>query len=277
MYTTRPRRAVQVGGEDALQGGQRGADPPRATWRTRRGRTAPRPRGRHGAPRRRRRTSSGGRRSTRTPGCRPGARTSRRAPSRPPRRSTAPAAARRSYSGTRRRPRGRLRLPERPVHGVEAAERLARALEQVAGVGLGRGEAADVHLGDVDGRRALVDPARQREADPGAEDDALRVHAGGDEQSRHLAGLAEDEVAVRREALRRAQVVREARLGERRNAAGWRRPAAGRSAPGPARTRRTRSPAGSTRPGGDARRARTRRRAGRRGSAARRWSRRGRG
>ena len=106
------------------------------------------------------------------------------------------------------------------MHGVEAAQRLARALEQVAGVGLGGGEATHVHLRGVDGRRALVDPARQRKADSRAEDDALRVHAGGDEQSGYLACLAEDEVAVRREALRRAQVVREARVRQRRDALG---------------------------------------------------------
>ena len=104
------------------------------------------------------------------------------------------------------------------MHGVQPTEGLVRALEEVAGVRLRRREAAHVEVGDVDRRGALVDPAGKRPADPGSEDDALRVHAGGDEEPRDLRRLAEQEVGVGREALRRAQIVREARLGQRRHA-----------------------------------------------------------
>ena len=168
-------------------------------------------------------------------------------------------------------------LQVRPVHRVQPAQRLAGALEEVARAGLGRREAAHVEVGRVHGRRARVDPLRQRAADAGAEDDALRVHAGGDEEPGDLGGLPEQEVAVRREALRRAQVVREARLSQRRHA----------HARLGERSRevlqvRLELAEGEVRPGSTpscaaGRRARTRRRAGRRGSDARRWSRPGRG
>ncbi len=104
------------------------------------------------------------------------------------------------------------------MHRVQPAQRLAGALEEVARAGLDRREAAHVQVGRVHGRRPRVDPLRERAADAGAEDDALRVHARGDEEPGDLGGLPEQEVAVRREALRRAQVVGEARLCQRRHA-----------------------------------------------------------
>ena len=168
-------------------------------------------------------------------------------------------------------------LQVRPVHRVQPAQRLAGALEEVARAGLDRREAAHVQVGRVHGRRARVDPLRERAADAGAEDDALRVHAGGDEEPGDLGGLAEQEVAVRREALRRAQVVRDARLRQRRHADA-------RLGERPREVLQVRLELAE----GEVRRDRRRRArpavgleraddAGRRGSDARRWSRRGRG
>ena len=191
------RRPVEVRGEDALDRRRARPGPPRGAWRTTRGRTARRPRARRGARRRPRRTSSGGRRSTRTPAARPGGayHMARSQPAASPKQ--APAAARRSYSGTSRRPRAVPGCRIRPVHRVQPAQRLAGALEEVARAGLGRREAAHVEVGRVHRRRAGVDPLRERAAGAGAEDDALRVHAGGDEEPGDLGGLAEQEVAVR--------------------------------------------------------------------------------
>ena len=69
--------------------------------------------------------------------------------------------------------------------------------------------ARDVHLGQVHRRVPLDDPLGQRL--PGARgiDDPLRVEPRRDEQPAHLGELAQVEVRVRREALRRPQVVLE--------------------------------------------------------------------
>ena len=69
----------------------------------------------------------------------------------------------------------------------------------------------------MDGAPSSTQSARARPI-AGSEDDALRVHAGSDEEAGDLRRLAEQEVGVGREALRRAQEVGEARLGKRRHA-----------------------------------------------------------
>ncbi len=116
-------------------------------------------------------------------------------------------------------PARRARLQEGPVHRVQAAQRLARACVQVARVALGRREAADVERRrrPPSGRRSSIHSASARPA-PGPRMMPWRVQAGRDEEPGDLGGLAQQEVAVGREALGRAQVVREARLPQRRHA-----------------------------------------------------------
>ncbi len=67
------------------------------------------------------------------------------------------------------------------------------------------------------------DPFRRGLPGPGAVDDPLRVEAGRDEEAGHLGHEAQLEVGIGREALRRAEVVPEAEIGEGRDAVAGRR------------------------------------------------------
>ena len=93
-------------------------------------------------------------------------------------------------------------LPVGPVHGVEQAQRLGRAVAQVGAIALERVQAADVDVGEVDGHAAVADPFGEDLAGAARALDADRVEAAGDEQVAHLGRLAEQVAVVRGEALR---------------------------------------------------------------------------
>ena len=230
-----------------------GAAAPRArpgpapgTSRTSTGRTARRPRGWRGPPRRTASNHDGSVERVAVPrGRRRRARTSSRAPSPRPRRTRRPPARSRSDSGSPPHAAPRVRLQPRPVHRVQPPERLhASARAATRGSFCPPAGARDVHLGQIHRGVAVDDPLGERPARrPGPKMMPWELKPGRDEQAGHLGQLAQLEVRVRREALRRAQVVREAdRLAARAGAAG-RSPAPARS--GPSRDRTPRSPPSS--------------------------------
>ena len=87
------------------------------------------------------------------------------------------------------------------------------------GVEMVLAEAADVDRPEVVGRLALGDPFGERHAGAAAGGDAEGVEAGADEDAAHLRRLAEDEVAVGREALRAVDELLDAGRLQRRHAA----------------------------------------------------------
>ena len=97
---------------------------------------------------------------------------------------------------------GRLGLQVGPVHAVQRAYGLHRAVGQVSRMVLVAVETTDVHLGQVHRRVAGYDPLRDGLADPGAGGDAGRVQPRGDEEPPELRGLSHDVSVVGREALR---------------------------------------------------------------------------
>ncbi len=116
--------------------------------------------------------------------------------------NSAPLAASRSYSGLHaQRPPGDQFLT-RPAHRVVQAQRFAGAFGQRLAVGGEGREAADVHVPQVAGRFAADHPLGDQPPRPAAVGDARRVEAGADEVAAQFGRLAEDEVAVGREALR---------------------------------------------------------------------------
>ena len=95
-----------------------------------------------------------------------------------------------------------LQLLARPAHGVVQAQRLARALSQALAIGVVRAEAADVHVPQVAGGLAIGDPLRDQLARTAGVGDAGRIETGADEVIAQLRCLAQDEIAIGREALR---------------------------------------------------------------------------
>ncbi len=89
----------------------------------------------------------------------------------------------------------------RPGHRVVPAVGFERAGPDPGGGEVVRAEAADVDRPEVVRRRAVDDPFGQRHARAATAGDAEGVEAGADEKARDLGRLAEDEVAVRGEAL----------------------------------------------------------------------------
>ena len=90
----------------------------------------------------------------------------------------------------------------RPAHRVVEAERLHRAVGEVAAVRVERREAPDVDVPEVERRLAAGDPLRDQAARAARVRDAGRVEARADEVAADLGRLAQDEVAVAGEALR---------------------------------------------------------------------------
>ena len=98
------------------------------------------------------------------------------------------------------------------------AVELERARAHPADVVVRRAEAADVDRPEVVGRLAARDPLGERLAGAAAGRDAERVEAAADVEALELGRLAEDEVAIGREALRPVDQLLDAGLGERRDA-----------------------------------------------------------
>ena len=81
-------------------------------------------------------------------------------------------------------------------------EDLRDAIMQPGHIAVERCEAADVHAGEIGGGRSVDDPLGQCPPRPARRGDADRVEPGSDEEVGALRRLAEDELVVRREALR---------------------------------------------------------------------------
>ena len=113
----------------------------------------------------------------------------------------------------------RLRLAERPVHGVEQAERLDRAVLQITAVALERHDAPDVDVPEIHRRMAVDDPVGEHLAGAARRLDADRIEAGGDEQVADFRRLAEEIAVIGREALRPVEEQLDAGLPENRDAA----------------------------------------------------------
>ena len=79
---------------------------------------------------------------------------------------------------------------------------LERARAHPAGIEVVLAEAANVDRPEIEGWLAFGDPLGERHAGPAAGRDAEGVEAGADKDAAHLGGLAEDEVAIGREAFR---------------------------------------------------------------------------
>ncbi len=109
-----------------------------------------------------------------------------------------------------------LVLQRGPVHRVQPPEGFVRLVVQPRPVVRPATHARDVDLGQVLRRVTLDDPLRERQPDPGPEDDPLRVQPRRHEQVLHLGELADVEVGVGREALGGSQVVLEAGVAQRR-------------------------------------------------------------
>ena len=109
-----------------------------------------------------------------------------------------------------------LRLPEGPVHRVEQAQRLHRAVFQVAPVALKRHAAADVHVPQVHRWVAVNDPVGQHLAGATGRLDADRVEAGRHKQVAHLGRLTQQVAVVGREALRAIEEQVDPGLGQGR-------------------------------------------------------------
>ena len=118
--------------------------------------------------------------------------------------------------GAAERPGGG-QLAVRPRDGVVQAEDLADPVVQPLRVAVEGGEAPDVNRGQVQARLALDDPLGQRPARAARGRDAEGVEARGHEEVPQLRGLAEDELAVRGEALRAVVELLDAGLGQRRD------------------------------------------------------------
>ena len=97
---------------------------------------------------------------------------------------------------------GRAVLFRRPGDGVMFAIGFQRAFPYPVGRLMHLAEAADVYRPKVERGRALGHPFRQRHARPPARGDAKGVEPGPDEQVPLFRRLAQDEVAIRREAFR---------------------------------------------------------------------------
>ena len=111
----------------------------------------------------------------------------------------------------------RLGLPEGPVHGVQQAQGLHRAVFQVAPVALKRHATANVHVPQVHGRVTINNPIGQHFAGATGRLDADRVKASGHKQVTHLRRLAQQVAVVGREAFRTVEKQVDAGLGQ-----GWR-------------------------------------------------------
>ena len=103
-----------------------------------------------------------------------------------------------------------LRLQERPVHRVELAERLVRAVVQPRPVLRPAARARHVDVGEVHGGVPLHDPFGQRLARARAVDDALGVEPARHVEAVEPGDLAQQEVRVGREALGRGEEMLEA-------------------------------------------------------------------
>ena len=110
------------------------------------------------------------------------------------------------------------RLQERPVHRVEGAHHLHRAVAQVARVALEWRHPPDVDVPEIHRRLAAHDPLGHRAARARSRRDADGVEAGRDEEVAALRSLAQEIAAVGREALRPVDVTAHRRALERGNA-----------------------------------------------------------
>ena len=103
---------------------------------------------------------------------------------------------RRSSAGPRRD-----MLLRRPGHGVVFGIGLQRARLDPARVPVCAAKTADVHGPEIEGRRPLGDPFGKRHSGPAARGNPERVEACTDKEPRLFRRLAEDEIAIGREAL----------------------------------------------------------------------------
>ena len=99
------------------------------------------------------------------------------------------------------RPSGAIFL-RRPSHAVMFRVGLERARADPVGIEMATSEPPDVRRPEVERRRAFYDPFGERHSRAAPGCDAEGVEARADEDVAHLRRLAEDEIAVRREALR---------------------------------------------------------------------------
>ena len=110
----------------------------------------------------------------------------------------------------------RLGLPEGPVHGVQQAQGLHRAVSQVAPVALKGHAAANVHVPQVHGRVTVNNPIGQHLAGAAGRLDADGVKSSGHKQVAHLGCLAQQVTVVGREAFRPIEKQVDAGLGQGR-------------------------------------------------------------
>src|SRR4029079_5939626 len=103
-----------------------------------------------------------------------------------------------------------------PMHRIQPAERLDRALVQPAALVGPATHPGHVDLGQIHGHATSQDPIRCSQTDARPVDDPLRVQPRGDEETGDLRDEAELEVRVGREALRPAKEVPVTDVGQRR-------------------------------------------------------------
>ena len=112
-----------------------------------------------------------------------------------------------------------FRLPMRPVHGVQQAERLGGAFAQIGPVGLERREAADVHVPQIHAGRAVQHPVGDHAAGAAGRLDTDGIEAGRDEQAGQFRRFAEDVAHVGRKAFRAVEQQLDAGVLQGRDAA----------------------------------------------------------
>ena len=110
-------------------------------------------------------------------------------------------------------------LLERPGHGVVLGVGLERPGAHPVGVEMVPAEAADIDRPQIVRRLALGHPFGEHHAGAAAGRDAEGVEAGPDIDAAHLRRLSEDEIPVRREALRPVDELFDARRLHGGNAA----------------------------------------------------------
>ena len=104
------------------------------------------------------------------------------------------------------------------MHCVKQAQRLDRAVTQVAAVGLKRHDTPYVDVAEVERGTAIEDPLREHLADAAARCDADGIESGRDEEVAHLGSLAKVIAVIGREALGPVEEELDAGCGECRHA-----------------------------------------------------------
>lgn len=93
-------------------------------------------------------------------------------------------------------------LPIGPVHVIDGAERLARAVAQIPLVDLEGVEPSDIDVGNIHRGLASDDPLGQRDPGTGRHLEPFRIEAGGNIAARPPWCLADDEGGIGRKAVR---------------------------------------------------------------------------